>query len=146
MPQDQVIKLTPKFKQAAAAAIKAAITYEKVSGRKLGITGEVGEIIVCSRLKLNLLSNPISAGYDAVDTRGNKYQIKARRGGSSNPGAKIGSFSKHKFDYAVLVILDDNYKLVAMYKVSYKKILPVIESSKRRAPTLRKFIKLSQKI
>lgn len=135
----EIIEINLSVQRVVDKAIKSAVEYEAVTGRKLGITGEVGEILVCKELGLNLLSDPIASGIDAIDHRGKTYQIKARRGNSDNPGARIGTFSKHKFDYAILAILDHKYNIVKLYKATFNKIEPILQRHKKRNPPLRQF-------
>lgn len=146
----KTIPITSKIKKVVIDVIRIAILYEKLTGRKLGITGEVGEILVCSHKKfkplgLKLLSDPISAGYDAVDKRGNCYQIKARRGGKTN-AARLSRFSNHKFHFAVLAIFDKNYKIKELWQVSYKKLLPIIQKCTHRNPSLGQFKRAAKQI
>ncbi len=125
-----------------SAVIKSAIKYEKLTGRKLGITGEIGEFLVCKKLKLKFLKNPQVAGHDAVDTRGKKYQIKSRR--VSHQKGRIGRFSKHKFDFAILVVLDENYKILEIWKTSYKKLKPILDRNIK--PGFSQFKSISDRI
>lgn len=150
--QFKFIKISSAVDRTTKQAIRSAINYEKVTGRKLGITGEIGEILVCKELGLKLLADSIASGIDAIDNKGKTYQIKARRGNSDNSGARIGAFSKYKFDYAVLAILDHKYNIIELYKVTFKKIKPILQLYKKRNPPLRQFknvatlIKLREKI
>lgn len=127
-----------------SAVIKSAIDYEESTGRKLGITGEIGEWLVCGieELGLTLNTDPQVPGYDALDKNGKKYQIKSRR--VDHNGGKIGKFSKHKFDFAILVILDENYKISEVYKTSYKKLESILGIN--RSPSFSKFKKISERI
>lgn len=92
------MKISSRILKVTKQAIKAALAYEKETNRVLGITGEIGEILACHKLKLDLLSDGINPGFDATDDNDKRYQIKAKRtrkkGG--NPTGNIGSFSKHK--------------------------------------------------
>ncbi|MBI5097881.1 MAG: hypothetical protein HZB30_01410 [Nitrospirae bacterium] len=133
------------------AAMKAALIYEKSTGgkRKLGITGEVGEVIVVHSLKeqlgLKLVADPRSQGFDAID-KNNKYvQIKTCRSESGEEPKLIGRmsrFSKHRFDYALLAFLGNDYKLRKVWKLSYHKLEPIInkEQTERSGPRLKTFI------
>ncbi len=143
MEKNNIIQITPEILRSVKKSIKCAIEYEKLTGRKLGITGEVGEILVCKKLNLNLLKNDIAAGYDALDNRGKRYQIKTRKG-ETNKG-RLSSFSKHEFDYAVLAILDKEYNLVELWQTTFGKIKPVINKNKGRNPSLRDFKKTAEK-
>ena len=111
-----------------------ALEYEKITGRKLGITGEVGEILACDKLKLKLLADPLSAGYDAEDDDGNRYQIKSKR--IINNSGRVGTFAKHKFDCFVMILFGKKYQVTGIWKGSYKKIEPIIKRHQRRNPTV----------
>ena len=115
-----------------------------MTGRKLGITGEVGEILVCKKLNLNLLKNDIAAGYDALDSGGRRYQIKTRKGDPDK--GRLSRFSKHEFDYVVLAVLDKEYNIVELWQTTFEEIKPVIDKTKRRNPSLSDFKKIGEKI
>ncbi len=137
------IKINGKIIEKVAQATKVAVEYEKLTGRKLGITGEVGEVLVCKKLGLQLMADPLSAGYDAVKA-GKKYQIKTRR--VDHRRGKIGRFSKHNFDFAILAILDKNYKIKELYQASYKKLKPLIDQAPRGALSFNQFVRVAKKI
>ena len=125
-------------------AIEAALGYEKATKgkRKLGITGEVGELLACHQLGLELVCNPNSAGYDAIDRDGACVQIKTRRNETKSlprETGRTGRFSKHDFNYALLVLLDSNYELCEIWRADYKKLKPMIEKQERRNPSLSSF-------
>jgi hypothetical protein len=132
-------------------SIATALEYETATqgSRKLGITGEIGEILVCKQMKLKMMKDPRSIGYDAVDSNGYKVQIKTRRGESGNTPretGRLGRFSTHKFDYALLGILDDKYQLTEIWRSEYKVIEPIISSQKRRNPGISTFKRVAHKI
>lgn len=135
--------ITNEIKVMVDKIIKMALKYETLTGRKLGITGEIAEIIVCHKLGLKLSANSLSPGYDAVDKKGNTFQIKSKR--IVKTKGRIGRFSIHKFDYLITILLDKNYEIIGIYKTSYKKIIPVINKHKRRNPSIREIIKASKK-
>ncbi|OGM99669.1 MAG: hypothetical protein A2817_03815 [Candidatus Yanofskybacteria bacterium RIFCSPHIGHO2_01_FULL_39_8b] len=138
------LTITDEIKKMVNKIIKIALEYETLTGRKLGITGEIAEIIVCHKLGLKLLANSLSPGHDAVDERGNKFQIKSKRI-IKNKG-RIGRFSMHKFDYLITILFDKNYKIIGIYKTNYKKIMPIINKHKRRNPSVREIVKVSKVI
>jgi hypothetical protein len=142
----KTIKINSSILRAVKNAISAALEYEKLTGRKLGITGEIGEVFVCKKFKLKLLQDPLSVGYDAIDNKGKHYQIKSRRAVNWERRylGKVGKFSKHKFDYAVLVIMDKEYKPKEWRRVSYKKLAPILR--RRQSPSIREFIRNADKI
>ena len=138
------ISINSKILNKIRQAIKIAVEYEKLTGRKLGITGEVAEVLVCKKLNLKLSADPLCAGYDAVDRRGKKYQIKSKR--VLRQEGRLGSFSKHRFDYAILALLDKNYKVYEIWKAPYSKIKPIIARNKRHNPSVKKFKSVAKKI
>ena len=142
-------RITKRELQATRDAIRAALHYEALLGRKLGITAEVGEILACHALQLKLMRDPLTEGYDAVDARGKRYQIKTRRsasGGLPLDKGKMGRFSQHAFDYAVLCILDAEYEVFELWRAPYRKVEPLIAADKYRSPRLRAFKSVAAKL
>jgi len=124
--------------------IKSAIAYENSIGgiRKAGITAEVGEILACYHLKLRLCADSKAKGFDAIERKRRRVQIKTRRSeteGLPSDAGRLSSFSKHPFDYVILVLLDHNYHLAEMWRAEYGDTLPLIEKQKRRNPNLSSF-------
>lgn len=140
----KIIKITPSIWRAVKRAISAALEYERLTGRNLGITGEVGELLVCHKLRLKLMTDPRTAGYDAIDKNRRRYQIKTRR--ANNDRGSISTFSKHDFDCAVLATLDENYKIIGLWRISHKKLRPILNRRKRRDPSLREFKRISERL
>jgi hypothetical protein len=132
-------------------AIHSALLYEKETGycRKLGITGEVGEVLTCQQLSFKLVCDPRTAGYDATDKHGKKIQIKTRRSeeeGLPRDVGRLGTFSKHEFDYALLVLLDHEYNLCEIWRAESADLKPIIDKQKRRNPPLASFKKVAKRI
>ena len=108
--------------QKVKLAIEAALAYEVATSgkRKLGITGEVGEILVCHQMGLRLMLDPRSVGYDALDSREKRVEIKTRRSesdGLPRDAGRVSTFSEHKFDYALLGLLDHQYRLCEIWQL-----------------------------
>ncbi len=101
-------------------AKKLAQRYRELTGKPLGITGEVAEYEAARILGLEL-TTARQAGYDAVETRGGKtvkLQIKGRciLPGAS-PGQRMGSLDIHKdFDAVLLVLLDEHLNAFAIFE------------------------------
>ena len=153
MNEQETIDIDNKIIRKINLAIDAALMYENVTQgkRKLGITGEVGEILVCHQLGLQLVSDPRSEGFDALDKDGKQVQIKTRRSeseGLPRDVGRISRFSKHGFDYALLAILDKEYKLHEVWRASYEDLKPIIknEQTERSGPRLSSFKKVGEKI
>ena len=140
----KTIAVSDAVMDAVASVIKAELVYQRATncGRKFGITGEVGEILVCRALDLQMVENPRSEGFDAVDAKGRCVQIKTRRGESGDlpkDGGRLSKFSAHDCDYALLGILNSEYKLVAVWKADFAELKPIILKHKRANPTIRQF-------
>ena len=138
------LAITDSILETMTKAVEAELAYEQATncGRKFGITGEVGEILVCRALGLNLVKDPRSEGFDAVDANGSRVQIKARRAESSeipNDSGRLSRFSCHDCDYVLLGILSKEYQLVEIWKADYVRLKPIIEKHKRANPTIRQF-------
>ena len=131
--------------------IAAARKYEAATDevRKVGITGEVGEVLACHELGLEMATDPRSIGFDAVDANGKRVQIKTRRSESAGlprDVGRLGTFSRHAFDYALLVLLDHEYELAEIWRAEYAELKPLVDSQKRRNPSLSAFKKLARKV
>ena len=103
-----------------AEAKKLAQRYRTLTGKPLGITGEVAEYEAARILGVTLTSAR-QAGYDATETRNgqvSRLQIKGRcvlEG--SKPGQRMGSIDiKKEFDAVLLVLLDSNFDATAIYE------------------------------
>ena len=99
-----------------------AIKYKKLTGKPLGITGEIGEFTAAKILHLKL--SPVrQVGFDAIDENQLKIQIKSRCL-MNGKGGNLGRISsKHKWDKVILVILDSNYEPVFLYEANRKDII-----------------------
>lgn len=105
---------------ALAQAKSAAKIYRRLTGKPLGITGEIAEFEAARILGLEL-SQARQPGYDAERISGDhvvKIQIKGRRiPKEARPGQRIGSIRfEHDWDTVVLVILDEDFEPVELYE------------------------------
>lgn len=151
MIKPDTIKIDEKLINKLKPVIRAELSYERATNgkRKLGITGEVGEVLTCKLLGLELVLDSRSQGFDAIDKNGLKVQIKTRRSeseGLPRDAGRTSRFSKHKFDYALLVLLDHDYRICRIWRADYKKLKPIIEKQKRRDPSLSSFKKVAKKV
>lgn len=96
--------------------------YYDLTGKPLGITGEVAEYEAATKLNL-CLHPPRQAGYDATEVRQEgevKIQIKGRC--ITNPQkltGRMGSIDlRQAFDTVLLVLLDSDFNALAMYEAS----------------------------
>ena len=145
------IEVDKKLMKEVKTAIDSALAYESATHgkRKLGITGEVGEVLVCYQFDLRLMLDSRSEGFDALDKGGKRVQIKTRRSESEELPKDIGRvsrFSAHPFDYALLVLLDHKYQLREVWQAGYNSLRPIIDKQKRRNPNLSLFKKVGKKV
>ena len=141
-------KITAEHLKLVSGAIKAARKYEQSLGRKLGITGEVGEVLACHELGLYLCKDSLSKGYDAVDKNGKKIQIKTRRSEKLDvptDRARIGKI-RHKCDYVLMVILARDYSVKEIWKAQYKKLQPFLAKQKGSGIPIGSFKKAAERI
>ncbi|MBN1611388.1 MAG: hypothetical protein JW940_32440 [Polyangiaceae bacterium] len=112
---DQLDLSTLESTLAAAAAV--AKRYRELTGKPLGITGEVGELHAARLLDLEL-ATARQAGYDAVGPDGRRVQIKSRCVlAESRPGQRLGSIRlDHEWDTVVLVLMDQDFEPQAIYE------------------------------
>ena len=94
------------------AAREAATAYYRLTGKPLGITGEIGEYEAAKLLGLTLVSAR-TPGYDAIGSDGRLIQIKARMFDPGKPlgGQRMGSIKASSvFDTVMLVMMDNDYQ------------------------------------
>ena len=107
----------------------AASMYKAEFGGKLPITGELGELYVCKLMNLiKMTSN--NPGFDAVDEKGTKYQIKSAvllqgidtRGTTRNPEANtfFHAIKDSEYDIMVFCVLGSNFELLQVWKINKK--------------------------
>lgn len=101
-----------------------AIEYYRLTGKPLGITGEVGEYEAARLLDLTL-EGAREPGYDATDASGRRLQIKTRAVPRGTPlgGQRLGSIDIEKvWDAVILVLLDQEFQPIAVHEASREKI------------------------
>jgi len=96
--------------------------FYRLTGKLLGITGEVAEHEAATKLGLNLHCAR-QAGYDATDFRDGcpvRIQIKGRC--VKNPAKLVGRLGSidlaQPFNAVLLVLLDSDFNALAMYEAS----------------------------
>ncbi len=91
-------------------AKQAAIDYYRLTGKPLGVTGEVGEYEAARLLGLTL-ADARAPGYDATDQSGRRYQIKTRAFSDAGrrKSQRLGSIKlDHAWEAVLLVLMDEN--------------------------------------
>lgn len=113
-----------------AEAKKLAQKYRVLTGKPLGITGEVAEY-EAARILGVALTPARQAGYDATETReGTVFhlQIKGRCVlEDSKPGQRMGSIDiKKEFDAVLLVLLDGNFDATVIYEAPREVVIAAL--------------------
>ncbi|RCV86500.1 DUF6998 domain-containing protein [Billgrantia montanilacus] len=135
------------------AAKDVAGRFKKLTGKPLGITGEIAEFSAAKLLNLKL-AEARQAGYDAIDGAGRKVQIKGRcLPEKPGPGQRLGSIRlDHEWDTVLLVLLDEMFEVIEMWEAER----PVVEEAilapgskarnERGALAVRKFKQIGTKV
>ena len=120
-----------------AEAKKLAQRYHGLTGKPLGITGEVAEYEAARILGVEL-TEARQAGYDATeikDGKVNRIQIKGRcilKG--SSPGQRIGSINiKKEFDTVFMVLLDETYEATTIYEATREVVIDALSKPGSKA-------------
>lgn len=131
----------------------AAARYYQLTGKPVGVTGEVGEYDAARLLGLTL-ANVRQAGYDAVKPSGERVQIKTRAGvsgGSRVTGRTPAIKTTHDWESVMLVLMDRTYTTLAIYEADRAAIegAKIKTESKARNEgklAVAEFIRLSKKV
>lgn len=102
-----------------AEAKRLAQEYRSLTGRPLGITGEVAEYEAVRLLDLEMA--PVrQSGYDAVRRMGDtvqRLQIKGRLLPSSGSSGQLGIIRlDREWDAVLMVLLDEDFDVVRIYE------------------------------
>jgi hypothetical protein len=135
-----------------AQAKQIAKRYKDLTGRPLGITGEIAEYEAVRLLGLKL-ANVRQAGYDAEDAKNQKFQIKGRLlpAGASR-GQKLGAVQlKHTWDFMLLVILNDDFEPISIHESAQSDIVKALQKGssnvrKRGQLSVNEFKGVSQQV
>lgn len=143
MIEDEVLEVLREAKVLARR-------FYLLTGKPLGITGEVAEYEAAT--KLGLLLHPArQAGYDATETREHgsvSIQIKGRC--VLNPAritGRMGAINlQQQFDFVLLVLLDTEFNAFAMYEASREKVETALSHPGSKARNERGSLAISQSI
>ena len=93
------------------AAKATARRYRELTGKPLGITGEVGEVLAAELLQLQL-ADARQAGYDAIGSDKRRVQIKSRCVlPDSKRGQRVGSIRlDHEWDTVALILMNQDFE------------------------------------
>jgi hypothetical protein len=141
MPTDPIFAILSDAK-------KFAQRYRALTGKPLGITGEVAEYEAARILGVTL-TPARQAGYDATEGKGRnlrRLQIKGRCIlPGSKPGQRLGSIDIEKeFDAVLLVLLDENLEATAIYEASRQAVIDAITAPGSKARNERRALSVSK--
>lgn len=115
-----------------AEAKKLAQRYRALTGKPLGITGEVAEYEAARILGVELMPAR-QAGYDAIEMRDGqtfRLQIKGRcvmEDGKT--GQRMGSIDiKKEFDAVLLVLLDGDFEAAVIYEAPREAVIAALSA------------------
>lgn len=131
---------------------KLAVEYYDLTGKPLGVTGEIAEFIASKTLGLTLCEAR-SEGYDAYCPRGRKIQIKGRRNGAGKTWGRVPSINTDKeFDSVQLVLIDANYNLLEIWEASREAVIATLDKpgsksrNERRSMAVTKFRQIGTRL
>jgi hypothetical protein len=125
-----------------------AVRYYKLTGKPLGVAGEMAEFEAAKHLRLQLCSAR-QDGYDAERLRGHGprfVQIKGRAiMEKSKPGQQVGRINLNKeWDSVVLVVLDDHYRATEIFEAERPAIETALKAPGSKARNERGALSISK--
>jgi hypothetical protein len=149
-------KKARRLREVLAAVKPLAAEYYRLTGKPLGVTGEVAEYVAADLLKLEL-APPRTKGFDAIrkSAKGEeRIQIKGRAfGDDAKKSQRLGSIKSGAPCDRVLLVLLDNQTLeprelweASMQAVEERLKHPGSKSRERGALRLREFKRLAERI
>lgn len=145
-----------KVNQILATVRPLAAEYYLLTGKPLGVTGEIAEYFASEALGLNLV-DARTPGYDAIrqtDKGTERIQIKGRAfGKNAKPGQRISCIKRGaECDFVILVLLDNaTLEPHEMWEAPFSAVearlaLPGSKSRDRGALSVNEFKKMGYKI
>ena len=136
MPPQRTGKATRLFELLGEAKLLAKEYYE-LTGRPLGITGEVAEYEAARLLGVEL-SAVRQTGYDAIRWRGRKKELLQIKGRCLPPGSKagqrLGAIQLDKeWDLVLMVLLDQRFDATSVYEADREAITTALTAPGSRA-------------
>jgi hypothetical protein len=141
MENDRVIAILRDAKSLARE-------YYRLTGKPLGITGEVAEYEAARLLGVDLTAAR-QAGYDATEHRNNvtrRLQIKGRcLLPNCKPGQRLGSIDITKeWDAVLLVLLDEDFEATAIYEADRSAVIEALTAPGSKARNERGALSISK--
>ena len=129
-----------------AQAKELAREYYRLTGKPLGVTGEVGEYEAARILGLTL-AEARTVGHDATDKDGTRYEIKSRYlpGIKNFSGQKTSKISSHdNWDILLVVLLDEQYDAFVIYEADRDKVIAALDKPGSKSRNERRALDISK--
>ena len=129
-----------------ARAKQAAIEYYRLTGKPLGITGEVGEYEAARLLGLTLTDARVP-GHDATDETGRRYQIKSRsiRDPKRANVQRLGTIKPdQEWDAVLMVLMDDALRTLEIWKAERDVVVQALMAPGSKARNQRGALSVSK--
>lgn len=145
-----------RVREILAAVKPLAAEFYRLSGKPLGVTGEIAEYVAAEKLGLEL-APPRTEGYDAIRQTPDgpiRIQIKGRAfGAEAKPGQRLSRIKTGAPCDLVLLVLLDNATLEAreMWEAPYPVVVALLErpgsrSRERGALGVSEFKRVAQRV
>ena len=138
-----------------ARAKQAGVDYYRLTGKPLGITGEVGEYEAARLLDLKL-ATARTPGYDATDQSGSRrYQIKSRALSEDDlrKNQMVGSIKiDQEWDAVLLVLMDKSFQTREIWEAERNAVTEALGApgskarNKRGALAVSKFKEIGRRV
>ena len=136
-----------KIESILRAVKPLAIQYHDLTGKPLGVTGEIAEYEAARIMGLELLAAR-SKGYDETKRKGgriHRIQIKGRFKHDGRRWGRMPSMNIEKmFDSAMLVLLIGEYEVTEIWRASQRAIIKCLREPGSKARNERNSMSVSQ--
>jgi hypothetical protein len=147
--------MNSEIEDVITAAVDLAMKYRRLTGKPLGITGEVAECRAAQILGLTLV-DARTPGYDAIgpEPQQRKIQIKGRcLADIPKPGQRLGSIKfDHEWDSVLLVLMTPSFQVTEMWEANRFEIAAALSvpgskaRNERGALSVQKFKQIGTKV
>ncbi|GHE96499.1 hypothetical protein GCM10016455_16100 [Aliiroseovarius zhejiangensis] len=124
-----------------------AVEYYHLTGKPLGVTGEIAEMEAASLLGLDLAAAR-TAGFDAYRTRKDRKEKIQIKGRWKKDGTSWGRVSKiiadQEFDAVQLVLMHGNYDVFEIWEASREDVVERLDAPGSKARNQRRSMGVSQ--
>ena len=141
--------ITQEVSEILSGVKSLARQYYRLTGKSLGVTGEIAKNEACRLLGL-AMADARQANWDAVGVRPDgaeeRLQIKGRCFADGvGPRARLGRIDISKeFDAVLLVLLDDSFMVLSIHRVERSQIVEALTAPGSRAREVRGQLSVSK--